>query len=519
MLKQAGDRWSARTLWALIVLGALDRVYLLFVFGFRYIGIDDALIQQVAIDYGNGIFREPFLYGQNYNPMLEALLAAPFVHFGGASWIVLPIVTSFLALIPFWSLALWFSRKGHHASAVAVALMPILLPTEWGMITSMSRGWVHGLAWLSAVPWLQGIRSSWVKHGTTALVLVMALFCNLNALPLVAGVGIALVPLHARSLSFWLTGVVALALGMVAQFQAQAFYELHPAIHPLLRSDLHFDLELFKAATASLNLHLLHMHPFRGLALFAPLLLSLTCGVLWVREERWLSAAIFIAMVVMATGLGMPKLHEGCESIFFPRSRMFLSLPLLIACAAALLLRGARLGRWPAITAIVVGAIGALFGWTRTEHIIGYEMAHQECAWVREERIIDMRSRCEIISRTARDFEVDLVVPIRWPGIKVDHEAHFAAHLTCYACEQLVKDLPAVYGAGYDRRYWIREAYDNKEHPGRVLFVGGDPAAWSKNPDAVDVSADSVEMHFVTSTSATVSDLLLRTGADDDLGR
>ena len=27
--------------------------------------------------YGKGTFREPYLYGQNYNPMWEALLAAP----------------------------------------------------------------------------------------------------------------------------------------------------------------------------------------------------------------------------------------------------------------------------------------------------------------------------------------------------------------------------------------------------------------------------------------------------------
>ena len=171
-------------IWALIALAALERAWLLLHFGFTHIGIDDALIQQVAIDYGNGFFREPFLYGQNYNPMLEALLAAPFIRLGAAPWIALPIITSLLALLPFWSLSLWCLLRQEALAAFAVAAIPLLLPVEWGLITSLPRGWVHGLALLAFVPWMHGIRHSWTRHALLGLTLMAALLCNPNAAPL-----------------------------------------------------------------------------------------------------------------------------------------------------------------------------------------------------------------------------------------------------------------------------------------------------------------------------------------------
>lgn len=82
-----------RLLVLLIACALEHRLLLLIHFGSTHIGIDGALIQQVALDNTQGIFREPFLYGQNHNPMLEAVLAAPFIRMGAARWMALPIVT------------------------------------------------------------------------------------------------------------------------------------------------------------------------------------------------------------------------------------------------------------------------------------------------------------------------------------------------------------------------------------------------------------------------------------------
>ena len=70
----------------LFMLGLLilDRLLILYYFGFRFTDIDEMIFWLGANDYARGVFHEPFFYGQNYNYMLEACLAVPFI-LGGFS--------------------------------------------------------------------------------------------------------------------------------------------------------------------------------------------------------------------------------------------------------------------------------------------------------------------------------------------------------------------------------------------------------------------------------------------------
>ena len=523
MLKPSDDRWGVRALLALIVIGAIDRTYLLFVFGFRYIGIDDALIQQVAVDYGNGIFREPFLYGQNYNPMLEALLAAPFVRFGAAPWIALPIVTSILALIPFWSFAWWCRKHEWISAALVFASMPIVLPVEWGMMTTMSRGFVHGIAWLALLPWLQEWKHPLFKHASTALVLATAMFCNPNALPLVAGIGIWLIAQHFRTVVFWCMNLVALGTFIAIHFRTQAFFDDHPIVHPLGANDLHFSPQLFWYGLRHPDDHLLHVNPFGGWAIIVLLGLVVDGYVLWRSHQRAMALSLVAGLLVMVLALGIVKVHAGCHSVFFPLSRMFLSFPVMVAMVTAFHLRSAPLSKkWILLVLLVVPTGLVADKMSRTEAVIDREIAQQSCAFVREELISETRERCERIKAAALAEQVELIVPIRWPGIRVDHQQHFSAHFGCYACEQLVAGFPPVYGAGYDRRSWLHARYESAP-VGRVLFVGGDQDAWTRAMDRgrkiSNASTDRIAMHAATCDTIAVGDLILELGVDDDLGR
>lgn len=510
-------------IWALIALAALERAWLLLHFGSTHIGIDDALIQQVAIDYGHGLFREPFLYGQNYNPMLEALLAAPFIRLGAAPWIVLPIVTSLLALLPCWSLSLWCLRRREALAAFAVAAIPLLLPVEWGLITSLPRGWAHGLALLACVPWMHGIRQSWARHALLGLTLMAALLCNPNAAPLVAAIAIGLALREPRSASLWVMGAIALACGWALHRAVQSWYAVRPGsvVHPLLPSDLVFDHRLLMDGLARIDQHLLHLHPFGSMAWMALAALAAMVIALALRREWRAVAPIAAAVAVMLLALGIPKAHEGCTSVFLPLSRMMLGMPLLLAAAAALLLRG-RPARRSIRVVLVPLALLALARAARLDATVRNELARQECAWVREEPIDAVRARCAVIGGAARKSNCDLIVPVRWPHLRTDHATHFTAHFTCYACPQLVPGFPAAFGAGFDRRAWVRAAHEAPPL-GRVLFVGGDPLAWSaaiaEGRAIEDVSEKGVVMHIAHCDTIAAGDFILRMGVDDDLAR
>ncbi|MCB9184873.1 MAG: hypothetical protein H6591_13270 [Flavobacteriales bacterium] len=514
-------RWS---IWALLLLSGVQRWWGLSAFGFRYIGIDDALIQQVAIDYGHGILREPYLYGQNYNPMLEALLAAPFVRFGVSAWVILPIITSLLALLPFWSVSLWALRRGHTFAAFVFAATPLVLPIEWSLITTMPRGWVHGLAWLALVPWLLELRHAWLRHALTGLVLAAALYCNANALPIAAGIAVWLVLREGRSFSFWVAAATSLALLLGALRWAQGWYDAHPEslTHALLPTDLAFRPDLLRQGLRGLPDHLLHMHPFAALGWVAVLLLALLTAMLLGQKRHREAIALSVAVLVMLLPLGFLKLHEGCASIFFPLSRMMLALPLLLAAAISFTCAARVLPRWiwPSGFFVVAAIAGLRIG--GLEQVITDQLAGQECAWVREEPLSTVREHCQAIADAAERSGSALVVAIRWPGLRADHRAHFRAHFTCYACAQLVDGFPPALGAGFDRRSWIREAHERRAQ-GTVLFVGGDGAAWqqamARDSSIVDLSSAGLRMHAMRCDTLAPSDQILQLGVDDDLSR
>ena len=58
---------------------------------------------------------------------------------------------------------------------------------------------------------------------------------------------------------------------------------------------------------------------------------------------------------------------------------------------------------------------------------------------------------------------------------------------------------------------------------GRVLFVGGDPLAWSaaiaEGRAIEDVSEKGVVMHIAHCDTIAAGDFILRMGVDDDLAR
>ncbi|MFN3875495.1 MAG: hypothetical protein ACK4L7_06250, partial [Flavobacteriales bacterium] len=386
MRRPLSPKAALLALLGLIALAAAERAWLLHAFAFRHIGIDDALIAQVARDYAHGRFREPFLYGQNYNPMLEALLAAPFLRLGAAPWRALPAITAVLALLPFWAWAAWALRRGMAAPALAIAAWPLALPLEWGMITSMPRGWVHGLALFAFIPWLLDIPRPWQRHAAAALATAAALLCNPNALPLAAALAAWLVLRDGRSLSLWITGAAAFGLAFAAHEAAQAWYAARPGsvMHPLLPGDLAYDTALLAKGAAGLDAHLLHLHPFAGHGWLAMAALLAAAVLVMRRGEAKTAAALALGIAAMVFALGIPKVHEGCDSVFFPQSRMMLAFPLLVAAALAALARRTRLPAWSGPALLAAGALAAGLKAARVAGAAQRELDHQCCAWVRE---------------------------------------------------------------------------------------------------------------------------------------
>ena len=131
----------------------MDKIIQLCFFSFNYTGSDDVVFWYGANQFSSGQFIEPYMYGQNYNFMLESLLSVPLISAGVPYNISLPLTTCILGIFPYFIFSLAFYRKEKKEIAFVFVAILLLLPIEHGMLTSMSRGFVSGLFFLSLLAW------------------------------------------------------------------------------------------------------------------------------------------------------------------------------------------------------------------------------------------------------------------------------------------------------------------------------------------------------------------------------
>ena len=115
----------------------------------------------------------------------------------------------------------------------------------------MSRGFVHGIALLAFIPWVQEWRRPLAKHASTALILCAALLCNPNSFPLAAGIAAWLLAQHFRSPAFWVMNFLAFGAALIPHLKSQSFFETHSLMHPLTPGDLSFSFALLGSVTST----------------------------------------------------------------------------------------------------------------------------------------------------------------------------------------------------------------------------------------------------------------------------
>lgn len=470
---------------ALVLFSLLDRVLLVDRFGFHYLSEDDAVVQLAAHDYAHGDFREPCFYGQDYNPLLESFLAAPFVALGGKPWLVLPIVTSLLALLPFWSFGFWHYRRGNQAASALFAAMPLLLPVEYGMMTTISRGFVSGIGVLALVPWTLGPRSLVWRCGLTALVLSAAGWFNPNSTVFSAAAVAAMIisaPQRLRASVWCLIGAMPF---LIIQYTTTAWYRVRPgyAIYSIQDWRMDFHPEAIPEGIANLALHFKWLFPLAWEQgwIAAPIMLMMIA--IHFRERSWPTAlGLCAAMALITFSFSFGKVHDGEPSVFYPAPRMFLAVPLLLCWALSQWDR-AMMPRWlpGAVFASGVACFGIKCG--RMADVI-HEQLENQPGQVAEAALDDLRTDADLLLGLCDRHAVKAIVMLC--SADRSRQLHRA-----YFYPLLHERLPPSRAYSSDRRHWQR-MWASSPVLGNVLITGGDQGRWGQlmasDPTILDVS-------------------------------
>lgn len=450
-----------------VALVIIDRAWLIGHHGARYTGSDEAVMWAMAHDMSQGLFREPFFYGQDYGPALEAVFAVPMLWAGVPVYWAMPIATSLLALAPFISFALWFAVREQWASAGLVAVMPLLLPVEWEALTTMSRGFVNGIAVLALLPMVWGIAVHRLRFLLVGSVTSLAVVVNPNALLCAIPLLIAAVlrsdrPRHAAAWS-----IVGALPPVLAGWAAHAWCSRHPEmmVHRLEADQLVFSFDRVLSAWSTWDDRTEWLCPvWWSNGVFVCVLIAMVALMLVRQRKPVEGSALGLVLLLLLVSFGFRKTADGSSHLTYALSRMNLALPLVLAWGAAQLSVMSRAKRFAVLAPLLLGSATAAVKWHHGADVLREEMASSEPTPVPAVRVSDLLDRASGVLRAHQANGIDLVVVFR------DRMDHTATALV-YAGEGLYPGMPATLFIGEDRRSWRRQA-ELVTVRSKILFLG-----------------------------------------------
>lgn len=461
---------------ALLVALVAQRCVVLDRFAFRYTDHDQVLMWYAATEYAHLRVHEPRFYGQNYNTMLEAALAAPLVLVRVPHAQALPIVTSFLALSPFVLLGVFALRRGLLFAGIASVTLPLTLPLRFHLITSMSRGFVTG-GCVASLAALVGLRSATLAGAFLFGLLSGGSISILpNALVLLTPVCVYVVFERRRQAAWLAAAALGAGVAGLLHVAVQYFYVTHPAAS-FLSGGQEGVLASLLGAQAVTRVSSGLSSPGRFLSDVLPTLLGGSVGaavailvpplLLW-RARSYAAALASVAgglVVVMA--LGLDKVQAGSDSIFYPWSRHFLPLPITLLLYLLWWEMGRRqtarerVGTGLAV-ALVLAAVGVVASDRKSiEAVVPREMV------VSQRHVIPAGT--DVLYRNCRLLDID---------VRTTHASIVVFPLTNnlplnYACPAVLDEPFSTLCPEYDRRAWLFDT-ELAKRPGWFLLYDFD---------------------------------------------
>jgi hypothetical protein len=479
----------------LLLLNCVDRWRLMDQFTFRYVDDDQSIMWYGAKEFGEGNFREPFFFGQNYNTMVESLFAVPLIKAGVSYPVALTTIMSFFTFLPYLIIALLLFKRKKEITALAALSVPLLLSPQFGMATAISRGCATGIFFGSFA-----FIALFTQHKWRFLVFgffsVLGLFGSQNAAVILFPAGVWLLIENYRDKKFYLQNFIGAVPAAMIWFFAQRFYQLHPEyiVHPAWN----LDYDLGRIRPAVWNSVFGYVIPvFWNLALLLfPMLIAL-CVMLFRQQEKAAAWGLAAGIAFIFFSLGINKIHDGYDTVFYSSARMFIAIPLLFALFISKLnISKIR----PVVFQLLLLVPLCVFV---VKFIIAPAAVHREVGEKTEhnmyvEDISVLRARCAAIRSIAEKNNVTLVVAGK----------HFTKHLVAYGCPCLEEKLPPVIEPELDRRTWLLKEEEDKvkENVLFISFTGDNLTARMKNyPGLLRLSADPLVL--------MLKDNKLKTGA------
>lgn len=413
----------------------------------------------MAHDWMNGEFHGLCFYGQSYNAALEAFLAMPLLTIGLPYPLSFALISSSLAVLPYILLSSIIRDKWGDGIGMVPLIILILLPPEFLILSSLSRGFVTGIGLMSIALLLWNKKTNPFGLLSSGIMIPLAIFCNPNSillLPLFLFFGPPKIQEILNKFIYLIPGAL---IGLSIFWINSAYYNNHPgyAFHP--NPKLEFSVESFIVIIGSLDNYFTFITP--GVWKFGWITLPLFGWLLWQGFKT--SALPFKLGILSITGILLAsfflvKTTDATNSVYFSGSRMYLAWPLLFASLISLYFSEKDFMPWVkwiipiALMSLVIQSVFLPFfirqvhGGSKNSivHIFNHKVLYLQC---------------ELLHRIAKNQNLEVII-----GKSGDTSNQHLA----YGCPCLISNFPLIVLNDYERRPWLLSK--RLQSSGKLIF-------------------------------------------------
>lgn len=447
------------------LLVLINRFLILKEFNFQYTGSDDLIFWQAALDYSRGIFHEPFFYGQNYNFAFESMVSIPLIALGIPVYIALPIISSIVGVFPFFLFSVLLFEKGYAINSYLFLLIPLTLPIEYDIITSVTRGFTSGL-FLSSFLIFPLLSPSKVKSFViVGLSVSIGYVLNPNSLVIAFPICLYLLFNNYTNPVFYLIVILTSVPFLFIQYVSTQFYVNHPdyLVHYMWKMDYSFDRLL--DGFSHLDRFFRYLTPVFWSGNWLVLLIILILGIIAIKSNWKKGLSLLLSVLFIIVLFGVNKINDDIGVIFLSSTRMFLAIPILLGLAVFWAKdKFTDEKKWTLVILTIAISV-FLVKISCYSSIVKEHTEKTNFGPVAIKKLSVLENECSEMLEITSKYNVDLVVFI--PG--GDHNVP-SLEFYNYGCSIIEEKTASSVMSIYERRTWIFQEEKNTARKNVLLF-------------------------------------------------
>lgn len=397
-----------------------------------------------AKHYSQGLFYEPRFYGQDYNTLMEALFAVPFIWCGLPVYYAVPLVTHLLFLAPFLFIASYLFIKKHKEKAILVLAIILCMPGAYDIMNSIPRGFVTGLFFttLYAVS-LYNTHNYRLILVNTFLAYV-GFLVNQNSILVSAPFLFYLFLVNHKNKKYYIYSAMGLIIAFPIDYILNHFYIIHPEYN-LYRFKHIFSMQYFTDAISHLDDRFAHIGLFFENTCIITVLIFLILAIYFFRKNRAWFYAFLVFMSIILFSFFSSKSADGSTWAFFSYSRIYLGIPLFFALCVCIIPFNFKNSIY---ALIVVTICYSTFKAIHLNSTIAYNMDEKKWLHLNLCTLEEVFSTIETYKKfCVENRSSDLVI--------IDNV--WRSDVINYAGPALYDDYPNTFKPSFERRRWIVE--------------------------------------------------------------